>query len=257
MKRRHIAFGCEGSALVGTLDEGDATTGLLIVSGGNEIRSGAWNGQAQLAARIAAEGYPVLRFDRRGVGDSEGGNGGFRTSAADIAAALGAFSAECPGLTRVIGFGNCDAASALMLSGGAGCSGLVLSNPWTIESDAEAPPPTALRDHYRRRLSDPRAVLRLLAGKVSIKKLAASLRGALRPAPPATSLAQETAAGIAGYSGEVRFLIAERDRTGQAFLAAWNGKDHRIRRCPGASHSYVEPAAQQWVTAQLVEVLRT
>jgi hypothetical protein len=37
--RRMIDFDCAGDMLVGTLDEGEGTTGLLIVSGGNEIRS--------------------------------------------------------------------------------------------------------------------------------------------------------------------------------------------------------------------------
>lgn len=243
--------------LAGTLDEGVKATGLLIVSGGNEIRSGAWNGQARLAARIAAQGHPTFRFDRRGVGDSEGSNGGFRTSAPDIAAAVATFRAKCPHLARIIAFGNCDAASALMLSGGAGFDALVLSNPWTIEGDDNTAPPAVLRDHYRRRLSDPRAVLRLLAGEVSIGKLAISLRDAVRPAPQASGLVHEMTTGIARYSGPVRFLIAERDRTGRAFLAAWNDKDRRIHRCLGASHSYVEPAAQEWLTAQLLEILDT
>jgi 3-hydroxybutyryl-CoA dehydrogenase len=33
--------------------------GVLIVSGGREIRSGSWGGQAHMAARIAAAGVPV------------------------------------------------------------------------------------------------------------------------------------------------------------------------------------------------------
>src|SRR5699024_10430262 len=149
MTRRHISFACEGSTLAGTLDEGSSTAGLLIVSGGREVRSGAWNGQARLAARLAEAGHPTFRFDRRGVGDSEGPNGGFRTSGPDMAAALTAFRAECPHLTRVVAFGNCDAASALMIAGGAGCDALILSNPWTIEGTGEGngnpAPPAALR----------------------------------------------------------------------------------------------------------------
>ena len=39
--RRLIGFACEGETLAATLDEAPGTTGLLIVSGGNEIRSGA------------------------------------------------------------------------------------------------------------------------------------------------------------------------------------------------------------------------
>lgn len=256
MVRRHLTFACEGSALIGTLDAGSATTGLLLVSGGNELRSGSWAGQAQFAARIAQAGFPVFRFDRRGVGDSEGGNGGFRSSAADLAAALATFRAECRQLSRIVALGNCDAASAIMLAGGAGCDALVLSNPWTIEGDDTADAPEVIRDHYRRRLSDPRALLRLLSGKVSLARLAASLISALRPAPPPTTLASEMAAGIAKFRGPVRFLIAERDRTALAFLAAWKKGDPRIRRCADASHSYVEPHARDWLVEQVLDVLR-
>ena len=256
MRRRHVSFTCEDSILIGTLDEAEGTTGLLLITGGNELRSGAWAGQALLAARIAEAGFPVFRFDRRGVGDSEGANGGFRSSAPDIAAALAAFRAEHPGLTRIVGFGNCDGASSLMLAAGGGCDALALSNPWTIESDDAPPPPEAIRDHYKRRLSDPAALRRLLTGKVSPGKLIASLRDALRkPAPPST-LAQDMVAGISAFAGPIRFLVAERDRTGQAFLAAWNKTDTRISRCPGATHSYVEAAARDWLAEQLIEMLR-
>ncbi len=256
MSRQHLTFECEGSELVGTLDDGLEATGLLLVSGGNELRAGAWSGQAQFAARIAAEGFPVFRFDRRGVGDSEGGNGEFRTAGPDIAAALAAFRAQCPRMTRVIGLGNCDAASALMLSGGAGLNGLILSNPWTIENENEEAPPEQVRDHYRKRLADPAAFKRLLTGKVSLSQLAGSLISALRPAAPPSSLAQDMASGIAGFAGPIRFLVADNDRTGRAFVSGWQTGDSRIRTCEGASHSFVEPAAREWLFAQVLEALR-
>ncbi len=252
MSRRHFTFTCEGSLLAGTLDEGEAATGLMIVSGGQELRAGAWSGQAQLAARTARAGYPVLRFDRRGVGDSGGPNGDFRSSAPDIAAALAAFRTHCPQLSQVVGMGNCDAASALMLAGGAGCDALILSNPWTIEDDAAAPPPQALRQHYRHRLADPAALRRLLTGQVSPRKLFASLIGAISPAPPRTGLAADMAAGIAGFQGETVFLLAERDRTAQAFIANWESRETPLHSCTGASHSFVEPQAQQWLIDQVL-----
>ena len=257
MTRRHLTFDCSGNRLAATLDDAPEASALLLVSGGNEVRAGAWNGQARFAARIAAQGFPVLRFDRRGVGDSEGENLGFRKSAADITAALEILRAQAPQVRRVIGLGNCDAASALMLAKGAGLDALVLSNPWTIEDCKEEAPAEMVRDHYRRRLADPAAIRRLLTGKVSLVKLARSLVAAARPAPPTpTGLAVEMARGIAGFAGPVRFLVAGRDRTGLAFLSRWDKADDRIRVCAVASHSYVEPDAQDWFFAQVLEVLR-
>lgn len=252
--------------LAGSVDLAPATTGLLIVSGGNELRAGPWNSQALLAERIAAAGFPVLRFDRRGVGDSEGQNTGFTGSADDIAAALRAFRSHVPTLKRVVAFGNCDGASALMLAGGAGIDALVLANPWTFEPEAQpdipaapqpAPmPPSVLRRHYLKRLTDPRAVWRLLTGKVQIGQLAGSLADAAKGDAAPTALAGQMADGIAGFAGPVTILLAERDRTAQAFRANWDKADPRLRTCPDATHSFVEPPARIWLQGQLLAALR-
>ena len=109
--RRIVQLICEEATLFGTLDEGVSTTGLLIVSGGNEIRIGAHRGMTELAQKIASSGYAVFRFDRRGVGDSDGENNGFGSSEPDIGAALAAFRTACPHINRVVAFGNCDAAT--------------------------------------------------------------------------------------------------------------------------------------------------
>jgi exosortase A-associated hydrolase 1 len=269
MIRRHFTFDCNGARLAATLDHGAAATGLLIVTGGNELRSGPWGSQAELAERIAAAGFPVLRFDRRGVGDSEGENAGFTASGPDIAAALGTFKAQVPGLKHVVAYGNCDAASALMLAKGEGFDALVLANPWTFEPAHEAVekalpepepapmPPAALREHYLRRLTSPSAVWRLLTGKVKLGKLAGSLVEAARPAAPPSTLAQQMAAAIVEFPGAVTILLAGRDRTAQAFLANWDKGDARIRLCPEASHSFVEPPARIWLLGQLLGALRS
>lgn len=264
MTRLPHTFGCGSLRLAATLDTAQGTTGLLIVSGGNEIRAGAFGGQAELAARIAEAGFPVFRFDRRGVGDSEGENRGFRRATKDIAAAREAFRALAPQLVRVVALGNCDAASALMLAGGAGCDALVLSNPWTIEALADAvgedsPPPQAIRARYAAKLRNPREIVRLLGGGVDLRKLARGMRHALRPPPPPSGLAEEMRAGLAGFGGEVRILLAGADRTAQMFEIAWSAAgeraEPRIHRCPGAGHAFVEPPHRDWHFAQILAVL--
>ena len=256
MSRLHLTFGCGETTLAGTLDTAPGTSGLLIVSGGNEIRSGAFSGQAALARRIARKGFPVFRFDRRGVGDSGGENKGFRKSQRDIEAAMAAFKAIAPNIDRVVGFGNCDAASALMLARGGECDALVLSNPWTIESDDAVPPPAAVRARYADKLKNPREVMRLLTGGVNLGKLARGLAQAARPRNTTSNLAEAMARGLASFDGQVRIVLASADRTAQAFADGWDPDDPRVVTCERATHAWIEPHAREFLDAQLLAMLR-
>lgn len=269
MNRKHFTFPCDGAQLAASLDLAPASTGLLIVSGGNELRSGPWGSQAQMAERIAAAGFPVMRFDRRGVGDSEGENGTFTTSAPDIAAAIHAFRRHAPTLRKIVAYGNCDAASALMLASGQGCDALVLANPWTFEPepaaepmhDAPEPectptPPAAMRHYYLLRLTNPAALKRLFSGKVKVGKMASSLVEAVKLASPPSSLAQSMAEALNAYAGPVTILLAENDRTAQAFKAVWDKADLRLRVCPRAGHSFIEPQSRVWLQGQILGALR-
>lgn len=266
--RRHLAFDCEGTALAATIDEGDNTTGLLIVTGGNEIRSGAAAGQATLAAWAAAEGYPVFRYDRRGVADSEGENGGYLTSGPDIAAATAAFRQEVRHLSRIVALGNCDAASALMLFGeDAGLDALLLANPWTFDSaTTDLPPPTAIRARYLGRLARPRTfVADLFAGRIDLAKLARGVRGAL-VSPPQSSLVADLAAAALNCALPLRILIARGDMTGKAFLNYWQEpafagvkKRHTvtIAEHPTTSHGFADHDAQNWLRTEIIAALAT
>jgi len=252
-----MTFNCRGETLAGTLDTAPSTTGLLMVSGGNELRSGAFAGQAARAERIARAGFPVFRFDRRGIGDSEGDNRGFERSQSDIRAAVEAFQAVAPSVATVVGMGNCDAASALMLASGGGCEKLILSNPWTIEDDSDdAPPPEAIRARYTQKLKDPKEIKRLLTGGVNILKLFRGLKKASTTETVPTGLAERMAAGVADYEGIVRFLLASEDRTAQVFDSIWPDEDDRVQRCEGATHAYVEQHAGAWLEKAVLAVLR-
>ncbi|MBB4612533.1 hydrolase 1, exosortase A system-associated [Novosphingobium taihuense] len=260
MTRQHLTFACEGATLLGTLDRETSShsAGLLIVSGGNELRAGSWSGQAQLAARLAGEGFPVFRYDRRGVGDSKGENLSFRHSGPDIAAALAAFRAAMPHLSRVVAFGNCDAAAALMLNAPAlALDAMVLANPWTIDGEEapEAMPASAIRSRYLAKLANPREVWRLLTGGVNLAKLAKGLRSAAAPTAAPQGLVDEMKAALSAFTGETAILLASRDRTAQMFSEVWGIADQRIQRVDSASHSFSDEAAREWLHARLIEML--
>lgn len=267
--RRLTSFDCEGAWCAATLDEGNKSTGLLIVSGGNEIRSGAHAGQAALASYFATQGYPVFRYDRRGVGESDGANCGFESSAADIAAALAAFRAEAPHLKRIVAFGNCDATSALALfHTGLPIHRLLLANPWVIETETEADIPTppsaaAIRARYWARLKNPRSLIDLLSGKINLKKLASGLaRAAQKEAP--TGLAQRIGQALSASSVPTTLLLANRDTTALAFASAWKGSafdavrersDVQLQALDSASHSFADASSKAWLREQIEAAL--
>jgi exosortase A-associated hydrolase 1 len=270
--RRMINFACEGTMLAGTLDLGDKSTALLIVSGGNEIRCGSHNGQAAMAAHFAALGYPVLRFDRRGIGDSEGDNGGFESSAPDLTAAILALQEHLPHVARIVGFGNCDAASALALyHAGLGIDQLVLANPWVIESPVEqsesSPKPSAaaIRARYWLRLKNPRSLVDLFSGKINLRKLVGGLARATQSHAP-SGLAARMARALDNSQTPVALLIAERDSTAMAFMADWKAPlftavrqrpDVTLARLDSASHSFAEANAKSWLLDRVGFVLRS
>ncbi len=247
--RRLIAFPCAGETLLGTLDDAAGATGVLIVSGGNELRIGAHRGMASLAQRLAAAGVPVFRFDRRGIGDSSGSNGGYLTSGPDLAAAVASFRAEA-GTTRVLGFGNCDAATALALHGAeAGVDGIILANPWLREEADALPPAAAIRSRYAERLRDPRAWLRLLRGGVDLRRLASGVAKASRRPDGGDRSALDA---IAGTSGPI--LLARGDATARAFESEAQALAARFRYCETASHSFAGPGDADWLFRAIMMV---
>lgn len=235
--RRVIAFPCEGDMLLATLDEAAGDSGVLIVSGGNEVRAGAHRGMAMLAGRLAAGGVPVFRYDRRGVGDSTGENRGFVGAAADLSAAIAAFR-DTAGVRRVIGFGNCDAATLLALEGPAlGIDALVLSNPWTGEERDTLPPAAAIHARYAAKLRDPSEWRRLFTGGVDLRKLARGAAKLVRPTP-AAGLAHRLVGAIENWGSRATVVLATGDATALAFAAAARGSTIVPVMVDSASHSF-------------------
>lgn len=260
--RRLTSFEAAGASLAATIDTGDRKTGLLIVSGGREIRIGAHRGMAMLAARIAERGYPVFRFDRRGIGDSTGGDGGFLSTADEIASAAACFRQETQ-VERLVGFGNCDAATALALfHDRAAFDGLILANPWVLDQQGDLPPPAAIRARYAERLRDPRAWLRAVRGQIDIGKVMSALKNlSKRDSQQSSELAGQVANALSHMTCPATILLAERDNTARAFAEAWRSPAFDavrdavpIHRCDTASHSFAGDA-EDWLYGEVLTIL--
>lgn len=250
--RQLVSFRCGDALLAGTLDEGAGTTGLLIVSGGNEVRHGAHRGMAVLARAVAQQGTPVFRYDRRGVGDSEGENRGFACAGDDLRAAAAAFRAQAPRVTRLYALGNCDAASLLALEGrSAGIARVLLANPWTIEpasSEDELPTAAAIRAGYAQQLRDPAEWRRLLSGGIDIGKAIRGLWKIMRTPSQPGALATRVTDAIADWGSDATVLLARDDNTARAFADATRAHAIQTLTIDTSSHSFARAVDKRALT---------
>ncbi|HYW15460.1 MAG TPA: hydrolase 1, exosortase A system-associated, partial [Allosphingosinicella sp.] len=193
--RRLLSFDCEGAALGASLDSADGETGLLLVTGGTQTRIGSHRMYERLALSLAQAGWPCFRYDRRGVGDSEGDDPDFKESGPDLVSAAAAFRREQPRLKRLIGFGLCDGASTLALHGrAAGLDGYILANPWFVEAEAGEPAAAAIKSRYKDQLLSLDGWKRLLSGAISYRKVLKGLGKIVSSKP--SSLAGEIAVAL-------------------------------------------------------------
>ena len=70
-----------------------------MIVGGRQYRVGSGRFFVVAARALAQRGVPVLRFDSRGMGDSDGAIQSFTEQQPDIQAAVDRMHAEIPGLT--------------------------------------------------------------------------------------------------------------------------------------------------------------
>src|SRR5450830_1857888 len=115
-EERSLSFTCDGAQLFGiaSVPAAPAARGVLIVVGGPQYRAGSHRQFTLLARSLAEQGIAAMRFDYRGMGDSEGKARDFEGVDNDIRAAIDAFFAAVPQLREVVIWGLCDAASAAM-----------------------------------------------------------------------------------------------------------------------------------------------
>ena len=222
-----VSFPCQGDWLYGVLSlpQGACSRGVLIVVGGPQYRAGSHRQFTLLARSLAAQGIAAMRFDYRGMGDSEGEARSFDTVDEDLRAAIDHFTAAVPGMRQVVLWGLCDAASATLMyaPGDPRVSGLVLLNPWVRTPDGLAR--TTLKHYYRSRLRQPDFWRRVVRGKFELRRSLSSMFGLVRAAfapvraasAGSASLRERMHASMRQFGGQVLVIVSGADLTGREF----------------------------------------
>ncbi len=242
--------------------------GLVVVVGGAQYRVGAHRQFLLLARCLAQAGYPVLRFDFHGMGDSGGEARGFESVGEEIAAAVQALREACPQVRQVALWGLCDGASAaLMYAGEAGrpaVSGLCLLNPWVRSEVSLAR--THVKHYYRARLLQGDLWRKLLTGRFDWRGSMASAwrnlraaRGSVQPAGvgDAAPFQDRMARAWQRFPGTIGLILSSEDITAKEFTEhastdpAWAGWQSRpgLQRCDvaGADHTFSQTGWRQAV----------
>jgi len=259
-EERALAFACRGAWLYGILSLPNTPQpqprGVLIVVGGPQYRAGSHRQFTLLARDLAAGGIPAMRFDYRGMGDSEGEFQTFENVDDDVRAALDRFFAEVPGMIEVVLWGLCDGASAAAMYAPQDprVAGLVLLNPWvrTEEGAARA----TIKHYYKDRLFDADFWNKVKRGqfdvKASLRSLWATAGQAFGPKPDAGPAAPGGAAplpermqgALTRFGGRVLVVLSGADLTAQEFagLAARPGAWQRLLGAPRFTRQQIDHA---------------
>jgi pimeloyl-ACP methyl ester carboxylesterase len=234
IEQRALQFTCQASSLVGIIDvpERPLGRGVLVVSGGPQYRVGSHRHYALMARLLAPRGIPVMRFDYRGMGDSEGEMRGFGAVDDDIRAAIKEFFMQMPELEEVVlwGLGDGATAAALYAHTDARVRGLVLLNPWAGGAGGAAQGPLL-----------PQLLSRF--GEIGFwKKVGSRHAVAVDTDMP---LPQRIIASLACFDGAALVVVGGADTIGREFVDLMERNDTACRRVTiaGANHTF---ASREW-----------
>lgn len=279
-----LTLSCGGARLFGILHHASmpADTGVVVVVGGPQYRVGSHRQFVLLARELARNGIPVMRFDYRGMGDSEGESVTFENIDADIASAIDTFCAALPQLRRVVLWGLCDAASAAMCYAHRDprVAGLILLNPWMRTESTEAK--TYLRHYYVSLLKDPEFWRRAFSGRVPVLRAARTFVGNLKLAlrsqndavltnesvdDIAAPFPERMLCGLQSFKGRMLLILSGNDLTAAEFKDAatasrrWRKVLARStvaqRELSEANHTFSSEVWRNQVAAWTLEWLRS
>ena len=271
---RAVKMASEESILYGVVHDPRSTAkrGVLMVAGG-AYRVGPHRQFLLLARDWAADGIPVMRFDRQGAGDSEGpGFFNFDSFMSDIRSAIDCFTSAVPGIERVVLWGLCDAGlnSLLYARSDPRVDGIVLVNPPVDNPDSGLRHRGVLRHHYLPQLLNPtRLVGRLARNRLNVRSALTCIRrhiaGSIRPnAPGSIDRYLEV---LSAFRGRSLVILSERDVIAIEFKAkvmttkAWERlvEDSKVAalHLPNADHSFTSKELRAQVSNWTVDWIRS
>ena len=261
-----VVFSVGSDQLVGIVHTTSSTAdiGVVVVVGGPQYRVGSHRQFVLLARALACVGVPVMRFDRRGAGDSDGSPRDFARIDQDIKAAIDEFVVSS-GVSRVVLWGLCDAASAILMyaSTDSRVAGLVLLNPWVHSSAIEAR--VRFKTYYAGRLRSAEFWDKLRNFEIDLRDSISSLwryarwatrfgRERERRAYP--NFIERMRAGWLAYDGPVLLVLSGDDLSAAEFRelvndspewkAMMQSKNPRTFEIADANHTF---SSEQWRVA--------
>lgn len=251
MSLEPLIFDCRGDALLGIMHRAahDAARGAVIVVGGPQYRVGSHRQFYHMANALQQSGVTTLRFDYRGMGDSEGDLRQFEEIDDDIRAAIDALCTQAPTIKEVLLVGLCDAASAILMYAAHDkrVGGIVIMNPWARAEDTLAR--STVKHYYARRVLSREFWRKVLTGKLAWRESFGSFGRTLRKA-----MGQgDAAAGTPREPFRSRMLQGAQAFRGQVLLVT-SGND--ITAAEFSDHVGAQPAWRQ-VLARDTVVTRT
>ncbi len=268
-----ITFHCAEEELLGILamPEQPEAIGVLVVVGGPQYRVGSHRQFLLLSRALAGKGYPTMRFDFRGMGDSTGNQRNFETVNEDISKAIDAFCTNCTQIERIVLWGLCDAASASLLYLDAKrdtrVGGLILLNPWVRSETTLAR--THIKRYYGQRLLQAEFWGKLLTGKVGLSRAICGFLDSVTNACKANAentkdqhvlFQKRMVRSLGAFVGPVLLILSGNDYTAKEFMECRNKdsdwlnvlKDQKITmvEVEGADHTF---SSEEW--RRRVEVL--
>lgn len=220
-------FECGQDRLLGitTLPEEPADIGVLILVGGPQYRVGSHRQFTLLARSLGEEGIASFRFDFSGMGDSEGDRSDFDRTEDNIFAAIDAFLESANGVSRVVLWGLCDAASSAMIFAHRHpkVAGMILLNPWV--HGGEYAPDFKLEHFYRPLLSGGNTWRNLVSGRdriiPTLKELGRDTLALVdkRASSSYQPFVQQMLEGLQQFEHAVLIVLSEADLTASEFTS--------------------------------------